>query len=132
MGVRVDPLIRRIPDGFLGEQRTYIRYLQKVVYGLWLRTGGLLGTVVSSEDGDVTTGGASKQVVIMTNSTAKTVTLHDSPTDLNEVIVKRQSAQVTIDGNGKTIDGEATQILTGQYDAPHMVWTDSGDEWSIV
>lgn len=85
-----------------------------------------------------TTGRVALERLICTNAAANTVTLHYPAADGDEVIIKRQNAQVTIkskvasDGSKNTIDGEDEQILGVQYDSPHLVYTDSGSEWSIV
>ncbi len=79
-----------------------------------------------------TSGAVALETLICTNSIAITVTLHGKPADGDEVVVKRQNAQVTIAGNGQTIDGAATLVLSAQYDAPHLHYTESGSEWSII
>ena len=68
----------------------------------------------------------------MTNTSAATVTLPAFPTDLLEVTIKRTDAQITIDGNGKLIDGQATQILGTLYDGANMIYTDAVGGWSFV
>ncbi len=93
----------------------------------------LISPFSAPQDGDYTvTGNVAIERVVMTNTTSATVTLPTSPDDLAEVFVKRTDAQVTIDGNGKTIDGQATQILGTQYDGAHMLYTDAAGEWSFV
>ncbi len=72
------------------------------------------------------------ETLICTNTGAVTVTLNVSPFDMQEVKVKRTDAQVTIDGNGKNIDGSATLVLSAIYDAPHLVYSEDHGEWSIL
>ena len=86
----------------------------------------------SQSDNYTTTGMVAHERVIMTNIAPKTVTLNANPADLEEVTVKRTDAQVTLDGNGKTIDGQPTKILGNLYDGANIVYTDAAGEWSIV
>ena len=86
-----------------------------------------------AHSGDHTvTGNAAHERCIMTNTVAAIVTLPELPDDLTEVTVKRAGAQVTINGNGKTIDGSATKILGTLYDGLNLIYTDAAGEWSIV
>lgn len=79
-----------------------------------------------------TTGNVAKEILIGTNTRPITVYLNPKPFDGEEVIIKRQNAEITVDGNGNTIDGETTLPLSSIYDSPHLVYTDNGGEWSIV
>jgi hypothetical protein len=64
---------------------------------------------------------------------ATTVKLPASPTSGSSVIVKKTDASgnaVTIDGNGATIDGAATQGLAARWNSKLMVYT--GATWLIT
>lgn len=103
--------------------------IRRVLIDFWY----LISPHTDSQTGNyTTTGEVALETVICTNSSPSIVTLHPLPADGDEVIVKRQNAQVTIEGNGQTIDGQTEMILGTRYDSPHMVWTESGDEWSII
>jgi hypothetical protein len=106
-----------------------VQEIRDVLVDMW----ALISPFSAAQTGDYTvTGNVALERVVMTNTTAATVTLPANPKDLAEVFVKRTDAQVTIDGNGKTIDGQATQILGSQYDGAHMLYTDAAGEWSFV
>ena len=93
----------------------------------------LISPYSSSRTEDYTvTGKVAHERVIMANATAATVTLPPFPKELAEVTVKRTDAQVTIDGNGKLIDGQPTQILGTLYDGAHLIYTDAASEWSFI
>ena len=106
-----------------------VQEIREVLVDMW----ALISPFSAPQTGDYTvTGNVAIERVIMTNTASATVTLPTSPDDLAEVFVKRTDAQVTIDGNGNTIDGQATQILGSQYDGAHMLYTDAAGEWSFV
>jgi len=86
--------------------------------------------ITASGDYEVT-GKVAVETVICTNTSASTITLPAQPDDLAEVVVKATNSTVTVTGNGKTIDGSATKILTA-YDGMHIVYTDAAGEWSII
>jgi len=115
----------------IGEKTTEQQLIEvrETLVDMW----ALISPFSAPQTGDYTvTGNVAIERVIMTNAASATVTLPTSPDDLAEVFVKRTDAQVTIDGNGKTIDGQATQILGTQYDGAHMLYTDAAGEWSFV
>lgn len=108
---------------------TQLKEIREVLVDMW----ALVSPFSAPHTGDYTvSGNVALERVIMTNTVAATVTLPVSPKDLAEVFVKRTDGQVTIDGNGTTIDGQATQILGTQYDGAHMLYTDAAAEWSFV
>ena len=111
------------------EPKRAVREIRDVLVDIWY----IINPFSSSQDGDYTTTGAvAIERVIMTNTVSRTVLLHPFPSDLDEVIVKRTDAQVTLDGNGKTIDGSATKILGTQYDGAHLIYTDAAAGWSFI
>jgi len=88
--------------------------------------------LLSSQDGDYTTGGNTKhEIVLMTNSAYALVKLNSSPNDLEEVTIKRTDGPVRVDGNGNTIDGEEFFDLS-LYDSIHAVYSTTTEEWSII
>ena len=106
-----------------------LQEIREVLVDMW----SLIDPFSGSQTGDYTvTGDAAIERVIMANTVAATVTLPAFPDDLSEVFVKRTNAQVTLDGNGKTIDGQDKQILGQQYDGAHLLYTDAAGEWSFV
>jgi|TARA_Y100000310_G_scaffold172462_1_gene172577 hypothetical protein len=128
---KVDPLVAVIPKSFDLDQRRWLRYFQKVVYDLWLRTGGSADNIsVKQVDTAVdytTTGDFFHEVVNCTNTTTITVTLQDRVADAQVSIIRGGVGGVTIDGNGETMDGEATQVLQRQYDRADLIATSA--EW---
>lgn len=103
--------------------------VRRALVDLWYTTSPFSA---SQSDDYTTTGAVAHERVIMTNTQSRTVSLCSNPKDLEEVTIKRMDAQVTIDGNGKTIDGLTEMILGSQYDAPNLVYTDAAGEWSIM
>lgn len=63
-----------------------------------------------------------------------TVTLNATPDSEERVTVKRNTAAgtVTIDGNGKNIDGAATYDLTVNYDSATVIFSPDSNEWLII
>ena len=58
-----------------------------------------------------------------------------SPTAGHHLNVTKRDATantVTIDGNGKNINGAATMVLTSQYEAVTIEYNDDVDEWMIL
>ena len=94
---------------------------------------GLISPYSASQTGDYTlTGAIAHERVICANTVAVTITLNAKPKDLEEFTIKRTgTGAVTINGNGKTMDGCATVALV-QYDGPHGIYTDAAGEWSFV
>lgn len=72
------------------------------------------------------------QVVICVNAAPITVTLNDEPDDFEMATVKRTDAELTINGNGKQIDGDTTVTLTVQYTSLDLLYTLETDEWNII
>lgn len=63
-----------------------------------------------------------------------TVMLNATPDSEERVTVKRNTAAgiVTIDGNGKNIDGAATYDLTVNYDSATVIFSPDSNEWLII
>lgn len=79
---------------------------------------------------DFTSSGSA--ILICTNVVPITITLNASPSDLEELHIKRQGALVTVDAGAQTIDGVAVRPLSNLYDSPHLIFTTTGAEWSII
>jgi hypothetical protein len=78
----------------------------------------------ASQDGDYTlTGKVAHERVICTTTGSQTITLNPKPKDLEQFTIKRTDGAVTIDGNGKTMDGQ-TSVSLGLYDAANGVYTE--------
>jgi len=75
------------------------------------------------------------ETVIMTNTTAKTVTLHDGaafnePRNGDTVRVQRHgTGAVTVDGGAYNIDGAGTVAIAAQYDHHVFMFSDDAGEW---
>lgn len=159
MSTQVNPPPQlRIPEQFSKNRETfgYIKQLNQILFQLWVRTGGSDDTVSSSEDSlrqfedlQDTVGRLHNEmpnvvavsadyitvlndIVVCTNTEDITVTLNAEPNDLERVTVKRTDYPVTIDGNGKTIDGHDTVKLIRKYLSLDLVYTVDNDSWSIV
>lgn len=61
-----------------------------------------------------------------------TATLPPTPEDGKVYFIKcgGPSVDVTVDGNGNTIDGASTFDL-GPYDAATFIWSDDAGEWGV-
>lgn len=79
-------------------------------------------------------GKAGWTIVVCNNTSAITVTLHAGPEDQQRVTIKRKNTGgvtvATADEN--TIDGGSTLSVGAQYDAPLMMFTEDGGEWSLI
>lgn len=81
-----------------------------------------------------TTGQAALEIVEVDSSGSVTVSLHASPKDGQQVIVKRMgSGAVTVDTAGaETIDGSASKSIASQYDALRIIYTDASGEFLVI
>jgi hypothetical protein len=104
--------------------------LRRALIDIWSLVSELPVSVVDTDY--TTTGKVDKEIIVASNVIPLTIYLNPTPKDGEEVIIKRQNAEITIDGNGNTIDGESSFVLAALYDAPHLVYTDLGGEWSMV
>ena len=144
------------------ELRPYFLYQQEYLFKLWQRTGGgtdnigsqqdqidaiklrldaiegrldavearltyLEGTMVVTAVSVTATGNTT---IICTD--ALTVTFDASPLDKDLVKVKARNGNVTIDGNGKNIDGNDSVIIRRNFTGLDMVYSSELDAWSIV
>jgi len=81
-----------------------------------------------------TTGAAALEIVEVDSSGSVTVSLHKSPKDGQQVIVKRMgSGAVSVDTEGsETIDGAASKSIGSQYDALRVVYLDASSEYLVI
>jgi hypothetical protein len=81
-----------------------------------------------------TSGNAGYEIVDVDSSSSITVSLHTSPSDGQQVIVKRMgSGAVTVDTAGpETIDGSASTSISAQYNSLGVIYLDSADEWVVI
>ena len=81
-----------------------------------------------------TTGQAALEIVEVDSSGSVTISLHQSPKDGQQVIVKRMgSGAVTVDTAGaETIDGSASKSIASQYDALRIIYTDAYGEFLVI
>jgi len=61
-----------------------------------------------------------------------TVTLNVAPANDEKVYIKRLSGAVTINGNGKTIDGSATLVLNVAFSSVYLVYSSLLGAWFII
>ena len=91
----------------------------------------------TQSDDYTTTGKVAHEVVVMTNSTSKTVYLHDGnnntpvPEDGQKVTIKRTDAQVTADGGDFNIDGAGTHVLSVAKHARTFEFVADTGEWVV-
>jgi hypothetical protein len=91
---------------------------------------------VITAPGDVTV--ASDDYVITMNKTAgeiTTITLPATPATSRSIIVKdgkgdAATYNITVDGNGKTIDGDAAIVISENYAAIEIIY--NGTEWNVI
>ena len=81
-----------------------------------------------------TTGAAALEIVEGDSSGSVVVSLHQSPKDGQQVIVKRSgSGAVTVDTQGtETIDGSTSKSIGSQYDSLHVVFLDAANEYLVI
>lgn len=74
-------------------------------------------------------------LVVCGNIVPITISLPATPANYDVVRLKRAStsvANVTIAGNGNTIDGASSLIVGGVYNAPYLIYTTAAGEWSLI
>ena len=81
-----------------------------------------------------TTGAAALEIVEVDSSGSVTVSLHKSPKDGQQVIVKRMgTGAVSVDSEGsETIDGATSKSISSQYDALRVVYLDASGEYLVI
>lgn len=151
----------RIPEGLVVNGRTgqpdresfsYLRQINTILWQLWVRTGGGDDNIESSSEdlrqfedltvkhprprnvvstsSNYTT--TEDDIVICVNSGKVTITLNDEPEDLEVVTIKNTLSTVSIDGNGKTIDGFTLLNLAERYHSVDLVYSVVNDAWSVI
>ena len=81
-----------------------------------------------------TTGAAALEIVEVDSSSTVVVSLHQSPKDGQQVIVKRSgSGAVTVDTQGsETIDGSTSKSISSQYDSLRVVFLDAANKYLVI
>lgn len=81
--------------------------------------------------------GTTETFIVINKGTgaATTVTLPTAPNTGRMLIVKdgkgdAAANNITVDGNGKTIDGAGTKVISTNYDLRRLVY--NGSEWNLV
>lgn len=72
------------------------------------------------------------ETVICNNLNEISVTLNPTPSDFEEVNIKRANGRVTIKGSGKLIDDSSDITLIVKYTSLHLVFSVDADKWLIV
>lgn len=109
-----------------------LQEIRRALVDIWYLVGEFPPTVNDSTGDYTTTGNIALERIVATNTVPITIKLHTKPADGDAVLIKRQNALVTIDGQDQKIDGEETLELGARYDSVYLVWTDSGQEWSLM
>jgi len=108
-----------------------------ICYGARLNLSGGLGAApvfVNVTSNTTRAAGVNETLVIGTLTTAITVTLPASPTVGQTIKIKDSGGtvgtyNVTVDGNGKTLDGAATYVMSQNYDQNEFVY--NGTSWMV-
>ena len=79
-----------------------------------------------------TTGSVAIEKIVGANEVPITIKLDDRPADGDSVWIKRTDAQITLNGNGNTIDGETEWVLGTKYDDLLVEYSDLAGEWMTV
>ena len=110
------------------ESRDWYAQIRQVLVDLWTITSPFTEKV---EGDHTTTGAVAIEKLRCLNSEPITIFLNSNPVDGEGVQIKRWDGPVTIDGQGKLIDGEATLSLN-LYDAPHLEYSEDVGQWGII
>jgi hypothetical protein len=86
-------------------------------------------TLKEIESGDTAYTTTGNQKITCNNTAAATITLNTTPVDGEELILKRKAAAVNLIG---TVDGDVNPVIAFKYDSPHLCFTRSTGEWSII
>ena len=91
-------------------------------------TGGV-GVSVQAYAGDV--------VVVDANGLATSVVLPEEPSDGDKITVvdgfaTATASDVTIDGNGKNINGASTFVIDADYECIQLMFSEAADRWLIL
>lgn len=96
----------------------------------------IAGSIVYSETGNVTVTSTQSFIGIANTVSAETiVTLPSIPINNEQHIIKdvlgvAQNYNITIDGNGKTIDGQTTWSIRNNYGSVTLLW--NSQSWSVI
>jgi len=133
----------------------YLQQIQFIIFQLWERTGGGDDDISDFLDGlnqfdslnylsEINGRPEFNYVSTSSNYTALdydfaiasdelTVTLPSEPVDQSRVKVKTTvTSSVTIDGNGKNVDGDSNVVIVQDYVLIDMIYTVETDEWLII
>lgn len=98
-------------------------------------SGGTTVVVVTA-DNNISTANQNMLLVVDTSSGAITITLPESPIDKQSVKVKdggnAYTNPITIDGNGKQIEGDSTAIVETNYGALEVMFIEVLDKWVVT
>lgn len=147
----------RIPDKFFNdpELRSFYEQQQRIIWQLWLRTGGSTDLIEAAEESLTSTGSrvarnaakinaleksgfdieiitadfttSRNQVIICNNTSAITVTLDPNAIEEDQVHIKRANNVVNVTG---IIDGFSSKRINVKYFSMHLVF--NGVEWSQI
>lgn len=141
-----------IPKEASGKMKEFLSRQQMILFQLWKRTGGsedLVADTAESEifDQDIARSSdflslpvtvtavdhtsTESEIISCTNTSEITITLNDIPDDGEKVRVKRTASKVVVSGNGNTIDGDTTVIITAKHAAPTFIYTVDVGEWGL-
>tara|TARA_R110002050_G_scaffold124575_3_gene243769 strand:+ start:4461 stop:4871 length:411 start_codon:yes stop_codon:yes gene_type:complete len=83
---------------------------------------------VNVED-DVLISGSERLIV----TAISTITLNPDPINDETMVIKSDTTEtITIDGNGKTIDGNASLVINTQYEVVTLNFIEELDAWYII
>lgn len=147
----------RIPDKFFNDQelRSFFERQQRIIWQLWLRTGGNEDFVDDSQQ-DITSTGSrvarnaakinalekagfdieiitadfttSRNQIIICNNTSKiNVTLDTNAIEEDQVHIKRTDGAIDVIGN---IDGKSLKRINIKYYSMHLVF--NGSSWNEI
>jgi hypothetical protein len=158
MTVNVNPPPQlRIPDKFFNdpEIRSFYEQQQRIIFQLWIRTGGSSDSVASTEEELTSTGSrvarnaarlnaiekvdfdieiitadfttSRNQIIICQNTTSIDVTLDPNAIAEDEVHIKRTDAVIDVFGS---IDGKTQKRINIRYYSMHLVF--DGTSWNEI
>ena len=132
------------------ELMNYLDLMERVLQQIYRNIGGADEAIDDGSDPfvDVSLDFESSLIPIVSTSSAyttrgdvllvvtgeATITLDEFPADNQKTIVKRATSAgyVTVDGNGKTIDGGTMFTMVNNYDSFTFVYSRDAGEWVIV
>lgn len=102
---------------------------------IWTGQLWLIPTIKTSAGAYVVSTTETFIVINKTVGAATTVTLPASPNTGRMLIVKDGKGDagannITVDGNGKTIDSAATKVISTNYDLRRLIY--NGTEWNLI